>query len=445
MSPPSAHISIEEAVTSAYQSGFNLTLDPEKMAFLVGIYVFSKYKQTETSLSTGDLKTVFSRVNTLIFGDEETLDRRANNAITHLREQGLLSKMDGVGGNQYVLSSLGKAIGQFWENAEVLTRQSLVLYTSHLRLVLNAIRADAEVGGDDSYWGSKVTLPLKEIISDIIDSIDRRQRGMSSEQQRIEKEISQKLTAGWMEAIEACEAMLKTTGEALDELHTILLQEADSILNVLDEIGELALTNEKKDSMEAVELVQAQLETIRQWSNHSHEEWSKYYQNVHNFIRMRVRTDPNRDFSHRLHEAIKVYYDTPWRFSIPKPEPYVSIREGEFSRPAVLKDVTGQINHPDIEESIPFDQSLLESLEAEIAHQIESQGSASLVSILQKLAPKLTILELYRVAGELVSLMVERGRPNPPVNHFWSRVVGAVEVQDLTVCATTHPTEDAHD
>lgn len=425
-------MTIDEAVSKAYSSNFSLSLDPKQMAFLIGIFIFTKqYK--EPSLTPGNLQNIFTRINTLIFGDEETVERRANNTIAHLREQGFISKMDATGGSQYVVSALGRAVAQHWENTDQLTQQSLVLYTSHVHVVLDEIRKAAEQGGDDSVWAEKVSLPLCEIVSEVINSIDRRQQGMTQAQKRIEKEISEKISASWLDAIGSCEEMLRTTGGALDELHTVMLSKTDQILSVLEEIAELAQAAGQRQSREAVESIQSQMETIRQWSNASHEEWSRYYRNVHDFIRLHVRADPKRQAAHRVKEAIQRISITPWTFSVSKQEYYYQLREGEFTRPIISIDVTGKASRTTIEDSKPIDRTLINEIKQEVEFQIREKGKAGLVAILQKFLPRLDSAETFKVAGELVSILVARGVPTSLLVMDWTPLADNIKVQDLTV------------
>ena len=328
---------------------------------------------------------------------------------------------------------MGRAIAQHWENAGQLTQQSLVLYTSHVRVVLDEIREVAKQGGDDSVWSEKIYLPLREIVSEIISSIDRRQQGMTQAQKRIEKEISEKISASWLDAIGVCEEMLGTTGAALDELHTVMLSQIDLILNVLEELADLALMARQRQSHEAVESIQAQMETIRLWANSSHEEWSKYYRNVHDFIRLHVRADPQRQAAHRVKEAIQQITITPWTFSVPKQGYYYQLREGEFTRPMTSLDVTGKASRTTVEDSKPIDRTLFNEIRQEVELQLRETGKASLVAIVQKFLPKLDSAETYKVAGELVTILAGRGVPEPFVVMGWTPLSGNVKVQDLTV------------
>lgn len=431
MSQPK-QMTIDEAVSKAYSSNCSLSLDTKQMAFLIGIFIFTKYYK-EAALTTGNLQGIYNRINTLSGGDEETVERRANNAITSLKEQEFITKVSSSDGNQYVISPMGRAIAQHWENADQLTQQSLVLYTSHVRVVLDEIREIAKQGGDDSVWSEKIYLPLREIVSEIINSIDRRQQGMTQAQKRIEKEISEKISARWLDAIGVCEEMLGTTGAALDELHTVMLSQIDLILNVLEELSDLALMARQHQSHEAVESIQAQMETIRLWANSSHEGWSKYYRNVHDFIRLHVRADPKRQAAHRVKEAIQQISITPWTFSVPKQGHYYQLREGEFTRPMTSLDVTGKANRAPIEESKPIDRTLFNEILQEIELQLRDTGKASLVAIVQTFLPKLSSAEMYKVAGELVTILTNKGTPMPFVVMDWTPLVGSVKVQDLTI------------
>jgi chromosome condensin MukBEF complex kleisin-like MukF subunit len=212
-----------------------------------------------------------------------------------------------------------------------------------------------------------------------------------------------------------------------------MLSETDSIINVLEEISEYALLTSQHQCLDAVETVQAQMETIRQWSDASHEEWSRYYRNVHDFIRLHVRADPNRQAAHRVKEAIQKLAITPWTFSVPKPENFYHFREGEFTRPITPLTVTGKVSRPAIEDSKPIDQTLLNDIKREIGIQISETGKASLVAILQKYTPELDSSERYKAAGELVTLLAAQDYPVAPMNLDWVPLCDNIQVQELTV------------
>ncbi|MHC1698993.1 MAG: hypothetical protein AB9919_13225 [Geobacteraceae bacterium] len=425
-------ISVESAIASAYSADMSISLDRIEMTFLVGIHAFLK-SQKETTITVGTLKNLYNRINTLIFGHEENAERRAMSTITKLREQSFISKMGGVEGNLYVLSPLGQAIGQHWEKTELLTQRNLNIYTSQLRLLLDDIVEHAKAGGDDMFWHERVSLPLREIVAEIIDCIRHRQDGMRRVQADIEREITEKLRSGWAEAIEVCENMLKKTGAAIKELHTLLLQETDNLLAAMDILAALAQEARQRDSMDAVETVQSQIETIKKWADHSAAEWTKYHGNVLSFINTTVRSDPNRNIAYRLRDAINVYFTIPWTFSVCRADQYLCLREGAFIRQSDPIDITGKISRAEVSENQDADNTLLNNVIFEIEKSLTETGAASLITILRKFMPELTMGQTYALAGELVALLAERGYPFPLENNIWTEVDNCISLQDLTV------------
>jgi|LGVF01.2.fsa_nt_gb chromosome condensin MukBEF complex kleisin-like MukF subunit len=423
---------IDEAVTKAYSSNFNLFLDIKQAAFLIGIYVFIKYS-TEPSLNPGDLQNIFSRVNTLIGGEEETIEIRCSNAINHLRNQELIGLVSGLGGKEYVLTTLGRAISDHWENKDLMTQQSLVAYTNHVYVALSGIREDVKRSKEDPAEAEMAAIKLREIVPDIINNIDRRQQGMAKAQKKIEKMISEKLSADWSEATEACEEMLRTTGTALEELHTIMLSQTDLILAVLDEISDYAQINRHMLIMNAAQSIHNQMETIRQWSNTAHEDWSQYYKNVHDFIRRHVRVDPKRQAAERIQTAIREFSSHQWTIAVPDPPPFYNFRVEEFTPTSEPIDITGLVSRPPIEDTKPADRNLVKDIIKEVKSQIAATGSASLITILQKMMPGMNSAQLYSASGELVTILAEYGIPVSNMVVDWHPLTKSIAIQDLTV------------
>jgi chromosome condensin MukBEF complex kleisin-like MukF subunit len=428
-------MSVEEAITSVYENDICISLDREMMAFLVGTYIYSR-RTVEHSMSEADLKDIFSLIDSLAAGDEETLERRGNNAINRLKEQGFFAKIEMVGGAAYVLTALGKAVAQHWEDSENITNRSLIHFAGELRLRLEQIMKAVLSGGSEQHWLEKVELPMRETISELINSIDRRQQGMATAQKKIQKTISDRISSDWLDGIDACEKLLTTTGAALEELHTIILRETDSIQELLAEIGEHCLEARQKESAEAVDVIQTQMEMVRNWAEFSFNEWSRYFHSVHDFIRINVRTDPNRHLADRIKKSIQAYENKPWAFSVVRPPHYFHLREDAFEQPIEEVDVTGYVKRTEIEDAAPIDNSLLNKVHQEVSTRLEREGSVNLVSILRDLLPELDRQDAFLVAGELVKFMANQGSVYPLTERNWSRVGGHYQFQDLTISTT---------
>src|SRR3954465_10610346 len=130
--------------------------------------------------------------------------KRATHAIARLRAQRLLSRVDGAGllrAGEYALSRLGASIVSFFLEEEVLTTETLTLLTrtleSSLRDVLVKARAATDAGG----LGEAVGGPLKGTVHELMEGIERRQRGLDLQQEQFQKEISALLSADWFGAV----------------------------------------------------------------------------------------------------------------------------------------------------------------------------------------------------------------------------------------------------
>lgn len=424
---------VEEAVTSAYENNVCLSLDRETMAFLIGIYVYSRRPDSEPTLSAFDLKEVFRLINLLTSGEDETFERRSNNAITRLKEQGMIAKLDSVGGASYVTTPLGRAVGEHWVSSEDISRRTLIHYATELRLRLEQVLEAASDGGDEQHWQDKVIIPLRETITELVSSLDRRQHTMATAQKKIQKTISERISADWLSGIDACEKMLSTTGSALEELHSIILRETNSIQEKLGQIADCSLTSHMIDAVEAAETVQGQMEAVRNWADCSFEQWSRYFQDVHAFIRINVRTDPNRHRADRIKRAILFYDQRPWTISVPDSPRYVHIREESFIQPTVEVEITGHVNRPHVEPAVPTNKALQNKVKTEVAMRFDRDGGACLSEIFNDLAPGLSRDEAFSIAGELVSVLASAGYVPSKTECDWTSVVGGYEIQELVV------------
>ncbi|GEM_PF-3260629 len=427
---------VEEAVTSAYENNICLSLDRETMAFLIGIYVYARRPDSEPTMSASDLKEVFRLINLLTSGEDETFERRSNNAINRLKEQGMIARLDLIGGASYVVTPLGRAVGEHWASIENISERTLIHYATELRLRLEQVLEAANNGGDEQHWQDNVVIPLRETISELVSSLDRRQHTMAAAQKKIQRTISERISADWLSGIEACEKMLGTTGSALEELHSIILRETNSIQEKLGQITDCSLTAHMVDAVEAAETVQGQMEAVRNWADCSFEQWSQYFHRVHDFIRISVRTDPNRHRADRIKRAILFYDQRPWTIAVPDIPCYVHIREESFVQPTEEIEVTGHVNRPLIEPAVPPNKTLLNKVKAETALRLERDGGARLSEIFNDLAPGLSRDEAFSVAGELVSVLASSGRIPINMEREWKSVVGGYDLQEFVVVTT---------
>jgi len=446
---------IEEAITSAYNNNYCLVIGKDEMAFVVGIYVYLQHI-TETTITEATLIDIYSRVNSLIFGDDATIERRARNSIIRLREQGVLIRVAGQDTNPYVLSTLGAALGQNWESNYKFSTQSLVIYTSQLRIHLDRVRESAKAAnGDSSAWNEYVILQLSEIVRELISCIRQRQDGMTKSQESIKKEISEKISAEWVEAIDSCENILRQTGEAISELHKLIMQETDSLIAIIQDIGELAATAGNHEAVHVAESVQNQLDTTRNWAHSAHEDWSRFYGNVHSYIRTFVRCDPKRELSYRMRTAIFEFGKTiNWSFNVPEELKCYQISDVPFNLQAPRMQLSSKTIARPTEQDQPPDMTLYNHAAKRVQEELEGNGICSLAPIVSEFANEgIETESLYLVAGDLVEIMAKAGAPSKGVstserrytNYPWVTVALGARVQNFVVVKGAPGRERAKD
>lgn len=188
------------------------------------------------------LSDLYVRVVELIEGGSRLPRKKATHGLELLRQQGLLSRVDGAGlvrCGAFSLTRLGSAIAEFWIEDESLTRQSLVLLTTALRFKLGELLSDAQAAQVAEHW-EQVRQKLRVNVVTLVEGIDRRRRGLDQQQSNIQLRVGALLAANWYSAVETCEGLLDETTETLGELKDILIGETGDLLNLLAEIESLA-------------------------------------------------------------------------------------------------------------------------------------------------------------------------------------------------------------
>ena len=146
--------------------------------------------------------------------------------------------------------------------------------------------------------------PLRITVGDLVGGIERRQRGLDSQQEEVQAEIAKLLQADWFGAVERCQSLLDTTTNTLRELNEVLLRDTHHFVALLQEIQALASEAEQAESEGAVQRVIEHVDRIAAWGGARQRAWSDYYQYVHRYLRDVVRLDPDRALSQRLRDQV---------------------------------------------------------------------------------------------------------------------------------------------
>jgi chromosome partition protein MukF len=284
----------------------SLELSTLELCFLALLRLVSR-KENSNAFGEEQLFEAFEQVCEGLEPETENVRARATHTIRRLREQRLLSRVDGAGvlrAGEFSLSPLATAIVDYYIAGEALTRESLMLLSRTLVMTLAEVVTAARKADGEAQWKETVVAPLRVTVQELIGGIESRQRGLDVEQEAFQKRIASLLSTDWLGAIEQCQELLETTTATLSELNDLLLRGSQELFALLQELLTLASTALQEDAERAAQEVFDQVERMTAWGAARQRAFSEYYEYVHRYLRDVVRFDPSRALTHRLRKQL---------------------------------------------------------------------------------------------------------------------------------------------
>ncbi len=435
-----AMIELHRVIGSLQQQRVGFSLDTTELCFLVTL----SFKSQNESLSCFEedlLYDVFAQVCESTEPDAQNVRKRATHALQRLREQRLLSRVDGAGlvrAGDYTLTPLAEAIVQFFLQEEQLTRESLAALTGALRSLLAEVLGRAQSARTAEEWQQQVLAPLRNSVRDLVSGIDRRQRGMDAQQEEVQAQIGGLLQRDWFLAIDHCEELLESTSTTLRELNEILLHDLGHLQAQLTDVESLASDAEQSDSVTAAQSLGEHVDRVRAWGSTRQRVWSEYYQFVQRYLRDVVRLDPERALSQRLRNQIKEHTHAPYALIVAEAPVLQVFREESdvVVRPPVCRPREVRERAPEA----TFADRRREEMDAAIDRAIV-QGVPSLHALLSRLLPEISPSERFVWTGRITARAArsaqsaaEHSSPFVPIDGdagFCGKPESVLVVQDL--------------
>lgn len=428
--------SLPESISAALKSGFKLNINQLDAAFLVGIHTYAEIEHT-FSLKGSELENIYHVVNQAAGGNSDLVQQKAQKAVNRLIKNQLLMRVDGGGLSQqplFDMSSLGEAIVSFISNAEILTKQNLSIIASRIHALLADIRKSIQFSGSGQYWEESVIQPLKHVVVELLNAIEKRQRGLDQEQEEVRAQIAELLEKSWLEALENCESLLDTTGHTLQELYRTLLSENTAIKQGLNEIFEAAEELKQNAVLEIIELIFNRLDHLEQWGKERVASWSQYYRRVNDFLQSIVRFDPNRELSAKLKDSIQQYPDQPWFMSLIVPPIYRGLQEISYSvgKKRTTRQIPQNINDSELDDD---GNLVLDLMINEIKSRLEKKQDLDLREIIKPYIEEYSLDKVYPHIGVLIDIMLKEINQKPLETKDWVKPLEKLqfEIQNLII------------
>jgi chromosome partition protein MukF len=420
-------------VAALARDAINLDLKTVDLCFLAALYLRAD-RAALASFEEAQLVDMFEQVLEVVEPGAESPRKRATHSIQRLREQRMLARVDGAGlvkAGEYTLTRLAAAVVDYFLADEALTRESLTLLTGTLRAQLAEILSAAKVPDVDAEaWRQQVIAPLRVTVADLIQGIERRQRGLDAQQEAVQSEIAELLQADWFGAVDRCQALLDTTTTTLKELNEVLLRDTHHFVALLQDIQTTAAVAGNAEAEEVAQRVIEQVDRIAAWGEGRQRSWSGYYQYVHRYLRDVVRLDPDRALSQRLRDQISGWPRAQFSTAVTAAAPIRLLRplEARVDRPVVTRPRAER----EVEPSLVVPSDLFADLEQRIEAAVTG-GATNLATITAHVLADLPPHTHYPAAGRVAEVVARTLPLRTARERPWRPVGARLEIEDWSL------------
>lgn len=431
--PPSPLDPIEAARALA-RRGARLEVSTVELCFLTLL----RGKAAEAALpsfSEGQLIDAFERACALVEPGADSVRARATHAIRRLREQQLLSRVDLSGvrrPGELTLTPLASVIVASLTEEELLTRESLTLLADALQATLRDIAAAARRATDAEAWRQGVVAPLRVTVTELLDGIERRQRGLDLRQEAFQREIGELLQADWFGAVSQCESLLEASAATLRELHEVLLRSGHRLQGLLQDLQDAVEASETAHGVETeIARVSEHVDRIAAWGEARQLAWSEYYDHVQGYLRDVVRLDPSRALAARLRSMLAGELGRSYALTVARSSPLRVLREmATVEPPPPPRKPRKQRDRPlDDDPAAPDPRDVLRERVASLL----DEGVHELSDVTERLVADLPDGEAFLVAGRVAQVFATLRRPHRARDRPWVPVKAGLVIEQLEV------------
>lgn len=419
-------------VAALARDAVRLDLNTYDLCCLAGLHLRAD-RDALASFTDEDVLDLFEQMCELVDPGAENPRKRATHAIQRLRDGRMLVRVDGAGvvrAGEYALTRLATGVVSFYLEDEALTRESLTLLTRTLLAQLAEIKAAASWAVDAEDWTQKVIAPLRVTVADLIQGIDRRQRGLDVAQEQVQADIAGLIESDWFAAVDEAQELLDTTTDTLRELNDVLLRDTHQFVALLQEIQDEAQSKDVLEAQEVAQRVIEQVDKIGSWGEARQRAWSGYYQYVHRYLRDVVRLDPDRALSQRLRNQLTEWPLRPFALALSAEASLRILREvpTRIDRPVVSRSRADRERRPE-EVPVRSEEAILENA---VLTALDA-GAATLSEVTEAVLEGLPEELRFDSAGRIAAIVADRVRPRVERERRWTRVSDAFEIQQWTL------------
>jgi chromosome partition protein MukF len=267
--------------------------------------------------------------------------------------------------------------------------------------------------------------PLRITVGDLVGGIERRQRGLDTQQMEVQRKISELLQADWFESLQRCQTLLDDTTATLSELNEVLLHDTTQMIDLLQDVEQLAIAAGRAEAEEATHRVIEHVDRVAAWGRSRQVAWSEYYQQAHRFLRDVVRLDPTRALSERLRNQVAQWSRRRFALVVSAAGPLRTMRslEARPERPAVVQ--------PARDRELALEEIDFDVEPAELEERVRAAraaGATTLAEVLRSVLSEMGHARQFVMVGRVAQQVAPDATSER--ERAWREVPGGIEVED---------------
>jgi chromosome partition protein MukF len=435
---PSGSVALNapEAAQQIIAAGVPIQLEPRDVALLC--FMLSEMRSRATpslSLRLDEIRALSRRVNALEGRDSAGAEKVLTESLNRLmRSEAIVaagvSRLRNAEDAEFGLTALGEAITDWHVARSRFDGAPLAAVLRAFNVHLEGVLEESRRCQTAEDWGAKVVLPLQAVGTELLSGVQRHQRSLDREHERIRDFIPSMLRESSETSLAECETVLASVVDTIRDLYDVTLGVSTAAFGNLQSIQEAAAGGGMPAVVAACGDIERRLEAVVDWTTQRQQQWGQHHDVVHAFMRSVIRVDRARRITEALKRAVA---DPPgWTFAVAADPPLYQFRElGASVRGVKRALVRDRLDHvPAVEDVEPehLAQRLRElALESLAAGRMRWTAVASAAA-----AEGATTPQLVKRLPALMAYAIALGRTTPGVPAL-VKVTDGLDMQELEI------------
>lgn len=433
---PATSLSPIQVAQEMLSAEVGLELQPRDLALLVLLATEMKARSSPTlSLRVDEIRILSRRISALEGRDPAAGEKLMTESLNRLmRGEAIvtagMSRLRNPEDAEYALTALGESITEWHVARARFSGEPLAAVLRAFNAQLVSVLDNARRCDGPEQWRREVVVPLQAVAAELITGVQRHQRALDREHERIRLFVPSMLQESSETSILECERVLEGVIQTVRDLFDVTLSTSTAAFGVLQSIGEASALAGIAEVIPVCQEIERRLESVVDWTTQRQQQWGAHYDVVHAFMRTVIRVDRSRKITEALKRAVA--YVPTWTMCLASEPPMLQMRdlrtEQRSPKRALVRE---RSDHTDLAEEIA-PEMLAQKLK-QLADEAFAGGRARWTEIaVAAVADGGTTPDVVRRLPALMTYMIQLGKVSPAAPELL-KVSPTLELQELEV------------